>query len=316
MKPHTPVRWTIVAVVVAATLAWPAVDVAAQQRLNGTIEVIADGGAAFGIFSGDRSLDNARSLSRSDLDFIFFDMEHGPFDVETLRLFLLGMTDKGAIASTGSLRMNTTPIVRIPATDPNGREWMTKQVLDVGAFGVIFPMVSTREEAERAVAAMRYPPTQGDPQPEPRGRRGRAPGNAVWYWGVGYLEYLQKADVWPLDPNGELLAVIQIESRQAVRNIEDIIGVPGVGAIFVGPSDLSADFGLAPTDPQVEQAIQAVLRSCIDHDIPCGITTGPHDVEKRIDQGFRFVTVGGDSGISPGTAEALRIGREAAGRGD
>ena len=191
---------------------------------------------------------------------------------------------------------------------------MTKQVLDLGAFGVMFPMVNTRDEAERAVAAMRYPPTADDPQPEPRGRRGRAPGNAVWYWGVGYLEYLQKADVWPLDENGELLAVIQIESRQAVGNIEGIIGVPGVGAIFVGPSDLSADFGLSPTDPQVEQAIQTVLRACLDRNIPCGITTGPHDVKKRIEQGFRFVTVGGDSGISPGTAEVLRIGREAAGR--
>jgi 4-hydroxy-2-oxoheptanedioate aldolase len=291
-------------------------SVSAQDRLNGTIEVLSRGDAAFGIFSGDRSLDNARALARSELDFILIDMEHAPFDVETLRQFLLGMTDRAAIATTGSLQMNTTPIVRIPAADPAGREWMAKQVLDVGAFGVMFPMVNTAEEAVRAVAAMRYPPAQGDAQPEPRGTRGRAPGNAVWYWGLGYLDYLGKADVWPLDPTGELLAVIQIESREAVQNIGEIISVPGVGAIFIGPSDLSADLGLPPTHPLVEQAIQTALKACLDHGIPCGITTGPQDVATRIEQGFRFVTVGGDGGISPWTHEALRIGREAAGRAD
>jgi 4-hydroxy-2-oxoheptanedioate aldolase len=163
---------------------------------------------------------------------------------------------------------------------------------------------------------MRYPPDQGDPQPEPRGRRGRAPWNAVWYWGIGYTEYLEKADVWPLDPNGELLAVIQIETRQAVDNIEEIITVPGVGAIFIGPSDLSADFGLPATDPQVEAAMQKVLKACLDHDIPCGITTGPQDIKNRTEQGFRFVTVGSDGGITPWTDQALRISRETAGRGE
>jgi 4-hydroxy-2-oxoheptanedioate aldolase len=193
---------------------------------------------------------------------------------------------------------------------------MTKQVLDVGAFGVMFPMVNTGEAARQAVAAMRYPPAAGDPHPEPRGTRGRAPWNAVWYWGIGYMDYLERADVWPLDPNGELLAVIQIESREAVANIEEIITVPGVGAIFIGPSDLSADFGLPPTDQQVETAIQKVLAACLEHGVPCGITTGPQDVEARTEQGFRFATVGSDGGITPWTDQALRTGRKTAGRSE
>jgi 4-hydroxy-2-oxoheptanedioate aldolase len=180
---------------------------------------------------------------------------------------------------------------------------------------VVEKRLAQRGLDECRVAATR-PPAQGDAQPEPRGTRGRAPGNAVWYWGLGYLDYLGKADVWPLDPTGELLAVIQIESREAVQNIGEIISVPGVGAIFIGPSDLSADLGLPPTHPLVEQAIQTALKACLDHGIPCGITTGPQDVATRIEQGFRFVTVGGDGGISPWTHEALRIGREAAGRAD
>jgi 4-hydroxy-2-oxoheptanedioate aldolase len=291
---------------------WPGPVLDAQQQLNGTIEVIRAGEPAFGIFSTDRSPENARALALSGLDFVFLDMEHGPLDVAQLRLFLLAMTDKAAIARTGSLRPATTPIVRIPATDVGGRQWLTKQVLDIGAFGVLFPMIDTREEAVEAVAAMRYPPTQGDQQPEPRGTRGRAPFNAMWYWGLGWGEYLERADVWPLDPGGELLAVLQIESAEAVRNIEEIISVPGVGAIFVGPTDLSADLGLPPGAQPVEEAVQKALASCLAHDVPCGITTGPGDVAERIRQGFRFVTVGGDGGMTPSAAEALRIGRQAA----
>jgi 4-hydroxy-2-oxoheptanedioate aldolase len=296
----------------ALAVVWPCPDLDAQQRLNGAIEAIQEGDAAFGIFSTDRSPENARALALSGLDFVFLDMEHGPLDVAQLRLFLLAMTDKAAIARTGSLRPATTPIVRIPATDAAGRQWLTKQVLDIGAFGVLFPMIDTREEAVEALAAMRYPPTQRDQQPEPRGTRGRAPFNAMWYWGLGWGEYLERADVWPLDPGGELLAVLQIESAEAVRNIEEIITVPGVGAIFVGPTDLSADLGLPPGAQPVEEAIQKALASCLAHDVPCGITTGPGDVAERIRQGFLFVTVGGDGGITPAAADALRIGRAAA----
>ncbi|MEM6708756.1 MAG: aldolase/citrate lyase family protein [Pseudomonadota bacterium] len=117
----------------------------AAERLNHTISVLESGGAAFGIFSGDRSPSNARRLARSDLDYVFIDMEHGPYDAESLQQFLFAMTDKAAIAESGSLTMNTTPIVRLPI---NGREMnqaLVKQVLDLGVYGVMFPMINNRE---------------------------------------------------------------------------------------------------------------------------------------------------------------------------
>jgi len=88
-------------------------------RLNRTIELLSQGKPTFGIFSGDRSLNNARSLARSNLDFVLIDMEHGPLDFETLRIFLLSMTDKRSIIQKGNLQANVTPIVRLPV---NGRE--------------------------------------------------------------------------------------------------------------------------------------------------------------------------------------------------
>lgn len=288
----------------------------AQERLNRTVETLAEGQAVFGIFSGDQSVANARALARSGLDYVFIDMEHNPWDVETLRLFLLGMTDRAEIARTGSLQMAVTPIVRIPQNGGEMLQFLAKQALDMGVFGVMFPFINNREEALNAIASMRYPRPLASDIREPHGIRGRSPQNAVWYWGISGADYFQRADVWPLDPQGELLAVLQIETPEGVANAEEIITTPGLGALFIGPSDLAAQMGYGdnPGAPEVEEAIQSVLEICLRHDVPCGLTTAPGNIEERTRQGFRFVTVGGDGGITPSTAEALERGRAAAGR--
>ena len=287
---------------------------ASAQRLNKLIELFENDQPAFGVLSFDYSLNNARAMASSGLDFLFIDMEHAPFDIERLRLFLLGMTDKRSIIEKGDLQPNVVPLVRIPAA--GGAEELiaqAKQVLDVGVFGIFFPAIHTREQAELAVRATRYPQYNDAPDYEPAGLRGRNPSNAMWYWGV--RDYHARADVWPLDPQGELLAMMFIESRAGVENIEEIITVPGLGGIFIGPSDLSTSMGYtSPAAPEVEQAIQTVLGACIEHDVPCAITTGQGSVQQRIDQGFRFVTVGADGGLNTGASNALRLGREAAGR--
>lgn len=287
---------------------------ASAQRVNKLIELFENNEPGFGILSFDYSLNNARSLATSGLDFVFIDMEHAPFDVERLREFLLGMTNKRLILEKGSLQPDVVPFVRIPAA--GGAEELiaqAKQVLDVGVFGIFFPAIHTREQAELAVRATRYPQYNGAPDYEPTGLRGRNPSNAVWYWGIN--DYHAKADVWPLDPQGELLAMMFIESAEGVENIDEIIDVPGLGGIFIGPSDLSTSMGYtSPAAPQVEEAIQRVLRACLDNEVPCAITTGQNSVEERIEQGFSFVTVGADGGLNTGAANALRLGREAGGR--
>lgn len=285
-------------------------------RLNRTIETLQAGDPVFGIFTGNFSLANARGLARSDLDFIFIDMEHSAMSAETLQTFLLGMTDKGRLVEKGSAQMDVTPLVRIPMSGGENLEWQVKQVLDMGAFGIVFPYVETREQALTAVRAMRYPQPRGDSAAQPTGLRGASPGIASWFWGTS--DYMNLADVWPLDPRGELLAVIQIESRRGVENVEAIASVPGIGAIFIGPSDLSISYGLPGQrdHPEVEAAILKVLDVCQTRRIPCGITTNKENVADYLEQGFSFVTVGywNDAGISGGVEAGLAAGREAADR--
>jgi 4-hydroxy-2-oxoheptanedioate aldolase len=284
--------------------------VAAQQgyRLNRAIELLESDLPVFGVLSFDYSLANARGLASSDLDFVIIDMEHAPYDVEQLRMFLLGMTDKRLIAEKGNLQPNVMPFVRVPATGPEQVLFQAKQVLDVGVFGVMYPSINTGEEAENAVRATRYPQRSGAADFEPAGLRGNNPANATWYWGV--RDYAARADVWPLDPQGELLAIIQIETAEGVENIADIVTVPGVGVIFIGPADLTASMGFPPAE-EVEAAIQRVLRACLDSGVACAITTNANTVQQRINEGFRFVTVGSDGGISAGVSTAIERGRAA-----
>ena len=298
----------------SAMMLWVLATGTYAQRVNKLIELFENDEPGFGVLSFDYSLNNARALATSGLDFVFIDMEHAPFDVERLREFLLGMTNKRSILEKGSLQPDVVPFVRIPAA--GGAEELiaqAKQVLDVGVFGIFFPAVHTREQAELAVRATRYPQYNGAPDFEPAGLRGRNPSNAAWYWGVS--DYHAKADVWPLDPQGELLAMMFIESAEGAENIDEIITVPGLGGIFIGPSDLSTSMGYSsPAAPQVEEAIQRVLQACLANDVPCAITTGAGSVQDRIEQGFSFVTVGADGGLNSNAANALQIGREAAGR--
>ena len=108
-------------------------------------------------------------------------------------------------------------------------------------------------------------------------------------------EYARKADVWPLNPDGELLAIAMVETREIVENIDEILQVPGLGGVLIGPSDLSLSLGVGtpaanPTAPEVEEAIQAVGDACKRHNALCGIYT-TSDVEARGEQGFSLFPI-------------------------
>jgi 4-hydroxy-2-oxoheptanedioate aldolase len=296
--------------------AQPAAQAAPQVRINRSIETLAKGDSIFGLFSGDFSLANARALARSNLDYVLIDMEHTAFDMETLQAFLLGMTDKQTIARQGNTQMRTTPFVRIPVNGRNDPEWIVKQVLDIGVMGIMFPYVESGDEARRAVSAMRYPQPRGAANPTPTGVRGSSPAVATWYWGVP--GYTQRADVWPLNPQGELLAIMQIESAKGVENAEAIITTPGVGFVFLGPSDLSMSMGLPGSHPEVQAAIAKVLGLCKKHNMPCGTLSSSTDAAAKVTAGWRASTVGywGDAGIGGDVEKALGLARAAAGRKD
>jgi 4-hydroxy-2-oxoheptanedioate aldolase len=166
-------------------------------------------------------------------------MEHTPLNFETLHNFLVGMTDKAmcsgkAIFSRTSLYSRGSPRKRTNPPGSSSRRWIS------GLMGVIFNGVDTREQALVAVRSMRYPQLKGSKYMEPRGVRGSAPALAAWMWGLGTDEYERHADLWPLNPEGDLMAILMIESVEGIQNLDQILSVPGIGAIFLGAgSDLS-----------------------------------------------------------------------------
>ena len=283
-------------------------EVAAQSkqvRLNRAIEKLSQGQSILGIINRDFSVIRARAVATSDIDFVIIDQEHQPLDFDTLRSFLFGMINKVEILKKGNVQANVTPIMRIPGYGRESLHFMVKQALDTGVLGVMFPAIDTKEQAISAVRAARYPSNN-----KSGGQRGCCPDDATWLWGfTNDLDYARRADTWPADPNGEILLMMQIETAEGVKNINDIISVPGVGVIFVGPNDLSHSMGVAQGSPEHEAAIQTVLKACVARNVPCAITTNASTVARRLKEGFRVATVGGGVALDAATENALKAGR-------
>jgi len=272
----------------------PANTVSAQQvpkHLNPVIEKLAAGKPFFGVQSADLSLENARSLARADIDYVYLDMEHGPMDFEGLHRFTVGMIDKATILKKGNAQPNVAVFARFA---PYGREqaqWFVKQALDIGLMGVIFNGIDNPEQALLAVRNMRYPQRKTSKYPDPPGLRGYAPASAVWWWGIPEAEYERHADVWPLNPDGDLLAIMMIETSEGLKNADSIAAVPGVGAIFVGAgADLSQYLGVERNAPELEQALQTILKACQTHNVACGITAlNVSEIAKRVAEGWKMI---------------------------
>src|ERR687891_1719425 len=201
-------------------------------RLNGVIKALEEGKTAFVGFA-PVDIETATALASSSYDGIAFEMEHAPMSTPALRDALQFMLDRRQILEGGTLAPRVTPMVRIP---PNGNEmnqWIAKQVLDIGVFGIIFPHVSSVEEARNAVSACRYPRLSTAPRYNPPGIRGDAPARAARYWGLTQQEYYGRADVWPLAPDGEILVIIQCEETRAIDNLPNILKeVLGFGVVL------------------------------------------------------------------------------------
>jgi 4-hydroxy-2-oxoheptanedioate aldolase len=261
-------------------------------RLNGAIKALEQGKPAFVTFSA-AEIGAAQAINAAPYDGVAFEMEHNPYDIGVLRDCMQYMLDRRQIVSGGKLTPAVTPMVRIP---PNGGEmsqWVAKQVLDIGVYGVIWPHVSTAEEARNAVAACRYPRPPSAPYFEPAGQRGDAPRTAARYWGLTQQEYYARADVWPLNPRGEILVVIMCEEVRAIRNLPEMLEqVPGIGVVLIGEGDLSQDMGYPRQydHPSVASAIDEILAICKQYQVPCG---HPHvdsrNVDTILEKGFRWL---------------------------
>ncbi|NCO33598.1 MAG: hypothetical protein AUJ92_15340 [Armatimonadetes bacterium CG2_30_59_28] len=220
----------------------------------------------------------AEYLGHTGWDWIVVDTEHSPVGFETtVECFRAILTTPAA------------PMARVAGNDPV----LIKRLLDAGAMGLVIPMVNSRKEAERAVAACRFPPD---------GQRSLGGGRSFVY-GKDYFEWA----------NQEILLVVQIEHIDAVTAAREILAVPGVDACFVGPNDLAGSLGIEPTlypsHPDHIAAIAEVLAAARELGKPAGIhCPDAESVVERIRQGFRFIACANDATMMRnGVARSLEI---------
>lgn len=283
-----------------------------MARLNGVIRALEQGKTAFGTFA-PAGMESALWVSSAGYDGVIYEMEHRPWDPGLLRDTLQWMLSRKQILAAGTPAPSVTPIVRIPANGGEMNQWLAKQALDMGVFGVVWPHVSNAEQAYNAVAACRYPRRQTAERFEPAGIRGDSPGTAARFWGVDTAEYYRKADVWPLAPDGEILVVLMIEDLGGLANLDEMLTrVPGIGAVLIGEGDLSQELG-HPREydhPEVVEAMAEIVKICKARGVPVGHPhVGSKNVERVIADGYNLLLAAPVRSFA-----ALETGKKLAGR--
>ena len=208
----------------------------------------------------------AEMMARAGFDWLCIDMQHGLLDYNDVRAML------PAISTT-----DTMPFVRVPWNEPH----IIMKALDAGAYGVIVPLVNSREEAEKAVWSVRYPPDGG---------RSFGPIRAGMYAGRGYVNHA----------NDEIAVIAMIETAEALDNLDEICSTPGLDAVYIGPSDLAYAIGLQAagdnSDPKHVETVNHIYATARKHGCHVGIHTGSLEYTKRyLEQGFDLVMLGSDT---------------------
>jgi len=228
----------------------------------------------------------AEVMAHQGWDTLTIDMQHGVIDYAQM----VGMLQ--AISTTP-----TVPVVRVPWLEPG----IIMKSLDAGAYGIICPMVNTREDAQKLVAYTHY---------APHGTRSFGPLRALLYGGADYAQHA----------NDTIVTFAMIETAQALDNLDAILSVEGLDAVYIGPSDLSLSLGCKPAfddvDPPVAQAIDHILARARAHGIVAAIHNGtPEAALARIAKGFQLVTISSDARlIAAGAQQVLGAMRSRAGR--
>lgn len=270
-----------------------------ESRINKLVSLLANGQVVFGSFSGSHDATGAAQTIRNrDLDFVFYSMEAlEDYNIPNLQAFMQFMNLAGVLENRYDIRTKYPMLVRIPPLEDD-REigpHRVAEVLDSGAHGIVFPQLNSPEDAKLAIDSMRYAGLRPEREAE------SVP--AASYWGLSEGEYKQRADVWPINPEGELINMFLIENQDGIRHARQIVNTPGVSIAVPGPGDLNRAY--KGDREAVENAIQTVLAACKEFDIPCGITANVNDVERRLSEGFRVIIA---------DAETNRIGMKTAGR--
>ena len=254
------------------------------MRANTLRQIWARGEAVVNGWLSIPSAFSAEVMAHQGFDSLTVDMQHGVIDYQD------AVTMLQAIATTPVM-----PLARVPWNDPA----RLMKILDAGAYGVICPMINTREEAEALVAACKYPP---------RGHRSWGPVRASLYAGADYGDHA----------NEDLIVMPMIETAEALKNLDAILTVPGVDAVYVGPTDLSLALGCKPrldqTDPPVVEAQQRIVEACKRHGVVAGIhnSTAAYALT-MVAIGYQFVTLASDSRfLAARAAEEVGVVRKGA----
>ncbi len=239
-----------------------------EVGVNPLREAWAQSRAAFGLWSVVPGSFGVEVLARTGADYVCVDQQHGVIGYDAMVPMLQAIEAGGA-----------APITRVLSGDPYG----IMKSLDAGARGVIVPLVNSAADAERSVAACRYPP---------RGTRSYGPTRASGVIGSSDPEVL----------DAETLCLVMVETREALERVEEIAATPGLDGIYIGPTDLALSLGLSPTleirEDEHVRAIERVREACARNGIAAGIHSPSGEWARRhADAGFDMVTVATDASL-------------------
>ena len=246
------------------------------MRPNRLREIWSAGGAVVNGWLAIPNSFSAETMAHQGWDSLTIDLQHGVVDYQAMVPMLQ------AISTT-----NTVPVVRVPWLAPDH----LMKALDAGAYGVICPMVNSREDAQNLVAWTHY---------APRGTRSFGPVRALLYGGADYAQHA----------NDTIVTFAMIETARALDKLDDILSVEGLDAIYIGPSDLSLALGCRPVfddvDPKAAAAIDHILERAKAHGVVAGIHNGTTEgALARIARGFQFVTVSSDARLMAAGAQQV-----------
>lgn len=284
-----------------------------SKRINKCVELLASGQPIYYETVEDRGYDGGRAAANTWADYVNYDMEHGPFDVSQLLAFMRGLVDGG---STRSGHRTPAVVVTLP-TDGSDEQtfranaWMVRQVLATGIHGILLCHAESPAAVKAFVESTRYPfAERRGLDVGRRGSGGQAQAAAIW--GVSPQAYLQAADPWPLNPDGELLLGLKIENVRALANVEQTLAVPGIAFAEWGPGDMGMSLGFPdahdpPYPPEMQAARDRVLAACKEHNVAFLEMVTPENVVEQIGAGV-MVCAG------RGAAAAAELGRRHTGR--
>ena len=284
------------------------------KRINRGIELLQQGQPIYytGSHSGtEGTYEQGVKDAQTFADYISYDMEHAPFDVKGLADYMRGLVAGGPTKSghrTPAVIVNV-PVNGIDEASVRANAWMFNQVLATGVHGVLLTHADSPGAVRAFVEAIRLPiHKQGVDKGINEGRRGvHGAATAAKIWGISEQEYLDKADAWPLNPDGELLLGLKLEDKYALATAEESLKVPGIAFAEWGPGDMALSLGVRATgaaaqkDPRMIQARAKVFAACKANHIFFLNSFGPNNVIDLIKEGVM---------VGPASQQTAEIGRK------